>query len=376
MKMIFRLIKAIKDQFFLGRDIIRRRLARILFDKEINFTKQDCSISRCNGKRFLVIRWDAKLGDSIVCSWLYREIKKENENNQLVVVCNSNTQKLYEDIWGGDVFVVQKRPSYRELRLLAEKIGFVDYAIHFGEQLKMRDIYFLSKLSTSYIAGMDDELDLINIKLGQVTYEKHFSEKFTCFFNEIGHLNVDTKYIIPEFPLVENKIRSYRWPQKSNTICFNPYGSGSSRRMDSGIVISLCDLMLRETEFSIVLLGMRNQFNEIEDLITRTIEPERIFCLPPEDISIESLFSQLRMSIGLVSVDTATVHIAAGLDLPTLAIYNSKNGEADQNFSNWHPNNERADVFFTKDCEGRGVNSLSVDDFESRFKQWVTRFSS
>ncbi|MGL5496040.1 MAG: glycosyltransferase family 9 protein [Aeromonas sobria] len=130
--------------------------------------------------------------------------------------------------------------------------------------------------------------------------------------------------------------------------------------------------MLRETEFSIVLLGMRNQFNEIEDLITRTIEPERIFCLPPEDISIESFFSQLRMSIGLVSVDMATVHIAAGLDLPTLAIYNSKNGEADQNFSNWHPNNERADVFFTKDCEGRGVNSLSVDDFESRFKQWVT----
>ncbi|WP_139694106.1 glycosyltransferase family 9 protein [Aeromonas sobria] len=376
MKIKSRLFKAIKDQLFLGRDLFRRRLARMLFDKKSNFTKQDCSISRCNGKRFLVIRWDAKLGDSIVCSWLYREIKKENENNQLVVVCNSNTQKLYEDIWGGDVFVVKKRPSYRELRLLAEKIGLVDYTIHFGEQLKMRDIYFLSKLSTSFIAGMDDDLDLINIKLGQVTSEKHFSEKFVCFFNRIGYLNIDTKYIIPAFPLVEDKISSYRWPQKSNTICFNPYGSGSSRRMDSGMIISLCDMMLRETCFSILLLGMRDQVNEIEDLVARTIEPERIFCLPPEDISIESLFSQLRMSVGLVSVDTATIHIASGLNLPTLAIYNSKSGEADQNFLNWHPNNERADVFFTKDFDGRGVNSLSVDDFESRFKQWVTQFLS
>lgn len=180
--MKFRLFKTIKDQLFIGRDLFRRRLARILFDKEINCNKHNLPISRGNGKKFLVIRWDAKLGDSIVCSWLYREIKKENKNNQLIVICNCNIHKLYENIWGGDIFVIKKRPSYRELRLLAEKIGFVDYALHFGEQLKMRDIYFLSKLSTTCIAGMDDDLDLINIKLGQVTSEMHFSEKFVHFF--------------------------------------------------------------------------------------------------------------------------------------------------------------------------------------------------
>lgn len=374
--MKFRLFKTIKDQLFIGRDLFRRRLARILFDKEINCNKHNLPISRGNGKKFLVIRWDAKLGDSIVCSWLYREIKKENKNNQLIVICNCNIHKLYENIWGGDIFVIKKRPSYRELRLLAEKIGFVDYALHFGEQLKMRDIYFLSKLSTTCIAGMDDDLDLINIKLGQVTSEMHFSEKFVYFLNGVGFFNVDAKYIIPDFPLVENKISSYRWPQKSNTICFNPYGSGSSRRMDSELIISLCDFMLRETSFSIVLLGMRDQVKVIEHMIAKTIDPGRVFCLPPGDVSIESLFSQLRMSIGLVSVDTATIHIASGLNLPTLAIYNSKSGEPDQNFLNWHPNNEKADVVFTKDLSGRGVNSLSVDDFESRFKQWVKRFLS
>lgn len=82
------------------------------------------------------------------------------------------------------------------------------------------------------------------------------------------------------------------------------------------------------------------------------------------------------MSIGLVSVDTVTVHIASGLNLPTLAIYNSKNGEEDHNFYSWHQNNEKSIVLFTKDLDGRVVNSLSIDEVKSRFKQWVKLFLS
>ena len=51
--MKFRLFKTIKDQFFIGRDLFRRRLARILFDKERNCNKHNLSISRGNGKKFL-----------------------------------------------------------------------------------------------------------------------------------------------------------------------------------------------------------------------------------------------------------------------------------------------------------------------------------
>lgn len=104
--------------------------------------------------------------------------------------------------------------------------------------------------------------------------------------------------------------------------------------------------------------------------------PERKFCLPSESISIESLCSQQRMSIGLVSVDTVSVHIASGLNLPTWAIYNSRNGEEDHNFLSRHPNNEKSVVLFTKNLDSSGVNLLSIDEFKSRFKQWVKLFIS
>lgn len=69
---------------------------------------------------------------------------------------------------------------------------------------------------------------------------------------------MDSTYIIPMlFPLVESKIRTHDWAQERNTIFFNPYDSGSSRKMDTEIIISVCDMMLRETSFSIVLLCMR-----------------------------------------------------------------------------------------------------------------------
>lgn len=374
MKFISSFCQVLKDNVLLFRDLFRRRLAIILFDRKTKIFKGEEG-DGC-GKRFLVVRWDAKLGDSIVCSWLYREIKKNNDKNQLIVIGNSNFKDLYESFWGGDVFYLKKRPSYRELRMLAEQMGQVDYTIHFGERLKMRDIYFLSRLSTSHIAGIDDGLNLIDIKLGERTYNKHFCEKFTTFLHLIGYQDIDSTYIIPRFPLVESEIRSQDWALESNTICFNPYGSGSSRKMDTEIIISVCDMMLRETNFSIIFLCMREQLKEVTGIISRTMAPERMFCLPSGSISIESLFSQLRMSIGLVSVDTATVHIASGLNLPTLAIYNSRNGEEDHNFLSWHPNNEKSIVLFTKDLDGRGVNSLSIDEFESRFKQWVKLFLS
>lgn len=69
--------------------------------------------------------------------------------------------------------------------MLAEQIGQVNYTIHIGERLKkrlkMRDIYFLSRLSTSQISGIDDGLNLIDINLGERAY-KNFSQKSLLHF--------------------------------------------------------------------------------------------------------------------------------------------------------------------------------------------------
>lgn len=66
MKVISSFCQVIKDAFLLCRDLFRRRLAIILFDRKTNIFKGEAG-DGC-GKRFLVIGWDAKLGDYIVCS--------------------------------------------------------------------------------------------------------------------------------------------------------------------------------------------------------------------------------------------------------------------------------------------------------------------
>lgn len=55
------------------RDIIRRKIGIVLFDRPITN-----SLYEQRGATVFV-RWDAKLGDAIVSSWVAREIKKNTQ---------------------------------------------------------------------------------------------------------------------------------------------------------------------------------------------------------------------------------------------------------------------------------------------------------
>ncbi len=66
-------MKRLKLQIQRWRDAGRRCLGRWLFDRPLA-TASGCQLQAC--RRILLIRWDAKLGDAIVSSFLFRELRK------------------------------------------------------------------------------------------------------------------------------------------------------------------------------------------------------------------------------------------------------------------------------------------------------------
>jgi hypothetical protein len=56
-----------------ARDHIRRKVSLFFFDRN----RQPTATVR---KKIVFVRWDAKLGDTIVTSWLFREIRKNDLN--------------------------------------------------------------------------------------------------------------------------------------------------------------------------------------------------------------------------------------------------------------------------------------------------------
>nr|WP_237701935.1 glycosyltransferase family 9 protein [Aeromonas hydrophila] len=98
--------------------------------------------------------------------------------------------------------------------------------------------------------------------------------------------------------------------------------------------------------------------------------PDRLL-LSPDAPSLAGLFAQLRQCQGLISVDTATVHIAAGLHKPILGLYNPDIGGGNENFLEWHPNSPSATVLFSTNTREQDINSLDLAEFERTFRAWL-----
>ena len=85
--------------------------------------------------------------------------------------------------------------------------------------------------------------------------------------------------------------------------------------------------------------------------------------LYPYGLDIFDVFAQLRECSGLISVDTATIHIASGLKIPVLGLYNPDM----ENFNDWGPNNENAITVFSEGAEF-DINNIDWINFESSAK--------
>lgn len=351
------------NELQLARDVLRRRLGRWLFDRPRPRPVDD-------GKgKVVMVRWDAKLGDAIVSSWVAREIHLVQPEREVWVVTTPAMAPLFRDYFGVDrVFEVSKRPSYGELRRLARSLGRVGYLVHLGKSLKMKDIYFMSRVDACHVAGLDDELVCIDIKLGQETAGMHFSTKFEVMLKHMGITDPDTSYIVPVVNEAEEKVGAW-WPT-NNTVCFNPYGSGVSRSFNADKTIELVNIILNSSNLNICLLFPPGYEKEIRLIASDVCEPMRVFVYQ-EAPSLPILFAQVRRCIGMVSVDTATVHIASGLDKPVLGIYN-KNFGMPENVE-WHPNNHLSRIIYVETrVTQQNVNFINMDEFKTAFNEWIS----
>ncbi|HEH9413605.1 TPA: glycosyltransferase family 9 protein [Aeromonas salmonicida] len=302
------------------RDRIRRKIGIFLFDKQV--------LPGLHGEinHILVIRWDAKLGDSFVSSFFFRELKKL-PNKVITVITTPSLEVLYKNDFGVDhVIAVDKRPDYKTLRRIASSIDHVDLAVHLTEGMKMKDLYFLYKLSPTNIASLDDNVARVNIKLSDTTRGMLFQEKYTYLLNMLGLMDVDTTYIIPD--VARDKVIS----GCDNSIIINPFGSTRYKSMSQGKVTEL-----------LTVLGQcfpTRHFALLSSPATREDAQKMINGCGANNVAllegvntIEDAIYCIRAANVVISVDTAIVHIAAGLKKPLIAIYPLHGNE----FNQWLP---------------------------------------
>ena len=108
-------------------------------------------------KKILFLRYDGKIGDYIVTSWVYREMKRQRPDIQIDVVGISKNENLFLNNRNIDKFYKLKKSKKLFMYFLAKKLRFENYDVIIDptEHLRKRDIFFIKNIRAKLVFGYD-----------------------------------------------------------------------------------------------------------------------------------------------------------------------------------------------------------------------------
>ncbi len=364
-------LKSFTNHLRAWRDSIRRAIAVFFLDRAPDAVGE-------YEEAILFIRWDAKLGDTVVLSWVWRELKKHRPDLKLWVTTGVDFVEIFDHTFEFDRVVLSpERPGYWSVFKIAKKLKRPRYVVHLSQALKARDLLLLYLIRPAHVAGLDDGLKCIDIKLGEVTDNRHFSEKPVPLLEKLSVPVDNRRYWLPENKVTHSHVMSY-WRDKL-VIGFCPFGASRHRSFSDLKIVSAIKSMLaiaakRSLSVSVFMIATPDKEKGLVDLLMANDLSSKVFLRPTLDLT--EFFEQVRACQGVVSVDTSAVHVAAGLDKPLLAIYNPPDLSPlikSNNYNSWHPNSDQAITFLADVVDGTRIDAFDDDRFDVALEKLLSR---
>ena len=338
------------ESILIFRNSLRRFITNLFFNRARVIMRP-----RQVSKKILFIRLDSKYGDSIVSQFALEKIKKELNSKIYVLTKNKNSIDLFSRIV--DCFIICKNPrrmiqlykSYKEL----SGIRF-DYVIHLDKNIKDRELILLRYIKATSVITADTRVKFATKYLIQKGEVIHARERYINLLNAMNiqtNGNESTQLKIPDTYV---KKLSQLTEKIGKIIYFNPYGSGSQRKL-SAIKIDEIKNNIKKTfpRHSILI-----QSKEHRELSIKNIG-DNVYIF--ETNAFNDILVIVGISVFVVSVDTATSHAATALGKPSIVFYL----ENKENYIEWNADSDRSLPIFSKRKKGRvlsDINNFSNDE--------------
>lgn len=344
----------------------RLALGKYIWDKKkTNKIKLENNIiEEGNIYSILFLRYDGKIGDMVINTLLFREIKKKYPHIKIGVVSrngaadiiryNKNIDKIY--------IYSKKRKDIKKLGAEISKEKY-DLLIDFSEILKINQMMFINLCGAKFNMGINKkDWNLFNISLDKIDYNYHITKLYDDILKKLGVEAVDLSYDI----FLTEKEKQVANNIKEDYIVFNPYAASKHRSFNLEKSIEICKILLEKRKENLVLIGTIDHRKELEK-IKKTLG-KRV--LIPKLNGILEVASAVEKANLIVTPDTSIVHIAVACDKDILGIYR-KNKE-DKNSILWGPNSKKAKIIFVeediKPGEEIDINKVNVNKIRERLK--------
>lgn len=344
------------------------KIARLLWDKKekVKIIKEDL-IEKNGIDSIIIMRDDGKIGDMVVSSFIYRELKKQYPNIKIGVVTRKGATDIIKDNHYVDkIYEYKKDSSY--LKNLANEIAKEKYdlLIDTSTILREKQIMFISKCDCKINLGVDKEgWQLFDISVPEEK-NSHITKRFINILEVLGIKEIQSNYDIQisdeALVKVEKKIKEEEnilEVSGKERVILNPYTASKHRNFNRKNIEKIIEILLKYRENELYLLGHGENKKEILE-IKEKIKDKRVHYI--ELAGIQEVIALIKNCEMIISPDTSIVHIGVGLDKKVIAIY--REDVIGNNGVLWGPNSDKAIQIFSKENKDDDINNFDMREIE------------
>ena len=314
-------------------------------------------------KSILFLRYDGKIGDMVVNSLMFREIKKVYPNIKIGVVArgaaidiikdNPNVDKIYE--------YYKDRKKIKDLALKIKEEKY-DLLIDFSEMLRVNQMMLINLCGARINIGLDRKdwkLFDLSIESGKdFKWTEHITNRYLAYLIKLGlkKESIDISYDI--YLKDEKKYETFFYKIKENKkLILNPYGASKHKSFNIETLENIITY-LKDKDIAIILVYFGDKYKELEFLEKKY----KSVYIPKKIESILNTAILIKKSDYVISPDTSIVHIASAFNKKMITVYPPKGGKYGIDHLVWAPKSKYNKVIFCKDKTGN-YDEIDINTF-------------
>lgn len=327
-------------------------------------------------KSVLFLRYDGKIGDMIVNSLMFREIKKVYPDIRIGVIArgaaidiikdNPNVDKIYE--------YYKDRKKIKDLALKIKEEKY-DLLIDFSEMLRVNQMMLINLCRARINIGLDRkdwELFDLSIESGKdFKWTEHITKRYLAYLIKLGlkKENINISYDIylkdeKKYEVFFNEIK------ESKKLILNPYGASKHKSFSIETLENIITY-LKDKDIAIILTYFGDKYKELEFLEKKY----KYGYIPKKIESILDTAILIKKSDYVISPDTSIVHIASAFNKKMITVYPPKGGKYGVDHLVWAPKSEYNRVIFCKDKTGNydeiDINTFNMQEMKEEILKLI-----
>ena len=310
----------------------RKSLAKALFDKRKRSNK---TLDMNNVKSVLFLRSDNKIGDMVVLTLVFRELKRKYPDIKISVLCGKDNKEIIKNNPNVDEIIEQqlritgnKVPNY-ELRINDKDNSITDVVVDFFVfRPRPKHLLMLRRLNPGFLIGFNkQDYNIYDLSINCDVNTLHISKRYEILLEALAIKPASLKYDIFLDENTERKAKEI-FSKNKNNLVINPFAASRHRSFSFDKLQTLINSIKEKADVNIYAICAKNSAGLLKDLKGAEV-------LETDSILESAAF--IKYCDYVLTPDTSIVHIAAAFGKKTVALYLDYCGQEEKINEIWAP---------------------------------------